>query len=176
MSLPARPAETLNSYPGQPQTDRTGHPLQGGVRDVRKCPVGQNAATLTDFIKVFFVRPDKSTQKPDKWSCPGMSGGWGEKRVFVGAGECPIPRLAPAQSQNRIKKSLCLTPIATSVSGVAMPTKKPRTMAGLIRLDCVQGYRRKWSSGSISSWSASRLISKRGGGRLSYSAMSTMSA
>ena len=139
MTLLARPDQTLNPCPGQTQTDRTGHPLQGGVRDVRKCPSGQNAATLTDFIKVFFVQPDKSTQKPDKWSCPAMSGEQAEKGIFAGAGATIISRLAPPQSQNHIKISLCLTLIATSVSVVAMPTKKPGYDTGLSRVDCVQG-------------------------------------
>jgi hypothetical protein len=95
MPLPARPDQTLNPYPGQTQTDRTGHPLQGGVRDVRKCPAGQNAATLTEFIKVFFVRPDKSTQNPDKWSCPAMSGDQGEKGFLQGRANAPSPALPP---------------------------------------------------------------------------------
>ena len=62
--------------------------------------------------------------------CPGDGA---KKGIFVGAGASLIPRLAPPQSQNHIKISLCLAPIATSVSGVAMPTKKPGYDTGLGR-------------------------------------------
>jgi hypothetical protein len=52
--------------PGQMPDRRTGQGIYTPVQLSQFCPFGQNAELLDEFIEVFFVQPDKTTNLPDK--------------------------------------------------------------------------------------------------------------
>ena len=56
------PHQTLGQMPDRPD----GQGIYTPVQLSRFCPFGQNAELLTEFIKVFFVQPDKTTNLADR--------------------------------------------------------------------------------------------------------------
>jgi len=79
--------------PGQTPDRRTGQGIYTPVQLSQFCPSGQNNELLTEFIKVFFVQPDKTTNLADKMFVRTDRAKPSKKGIFVGAGERIISRL-----------------------------------------------------------------------------------